>query len=64
MNIQSIQQAIAAGQVRVTDHAEEAMSADGLKLEDVLKSISSGEIIEDYPSDYPFPSCLMLGRSQ
>jgi len=28
-------------------------------VEDVLKT---GEIIEDYPNDYPFPSCLMLGR--
>ena len=22
-----------------------------------------GEIIEDYPDDYPFPSCLMLGAN-
>lgn len=27
---------------------------------DILKVLQHGEIIEDYPDDYPFPSCLML----
>lgn len=29
----------------------------------MCNAISSGEIIEDYPDDYPFPSCLILGKS-
>ncbi len=28
---------------------------------DILEVLQHGEIIEDYPNDYPFPSCLMLG---
>lgn len=28
---------------------------------DILKVLQHGEIIEAYPNDYPFPSCLMLG---
>ena len=28
---------------------------------DVRAVIESGEIIADYPSDLPFPSCLILG---
>jgi hypothetical protein len=28
---------------------------------DVLNALANGEIIEQYPSDYPFPSCLVLG---
>ena len=28
---------------------------------DILEVLRHGEIIEDYPNDYPFPSCLMLG---
>ena len=30
---------------------------------DVKEAINSGEIIEDYPEDYPDPSCLILGKS-
>ncbi len=26
-----------------------------------LPALSNGEIIEQYPADYPFPSCLALG---
>lgn len=25
------------------------------------EAIVNGEIIEEYPNDYPFPSCLILG---
>lgn len=32
-------------------------------LNDVCESINSGEIIEQYPDDYPFPSCLIMGKS-
>ena len=28
---------------------------------EVLQALSNGRIIEDYPSDYPFPSCLVFG---
>lgn len=28
---------------------------------DVKNGITTGEIIEDYPDDYPNPSCLILG---
>ena len=27
----------------------------------ILGVINNGEIIEQYPDDYPFPSCLILG---
>jgi len=28
---------------------------------DVINCIMNGEIIEDYPTDYPHPSCLIFG---
>ena len=28
---------------------------------DVLQVLSTGKIIEDYPTDQPYPSCLKLG---
>ena len=32
-------------------------------LKDVIACIMNGEIIEQYPDDYPYPSCLILGMS-
>ncbi len=28
-----------------------------------MRIIETGEIIEEYPTDYPYPSCLLLGIS-
>lgn len=29
---------------------------------DVINCIMNGEFIEDYPTDYPHPSCLIFGH--
>ena len=42
-------------------HAVERMHERGIKRADVISCIESGEIIEDYPGDFPNPSCLVLG---
>ena len=34
-----------------------------IESKDILNVLRSGEIIEHYPEDYPFPSCLELGLS-
>ncbi|MDI6707174.1 MAG: DUF4258 domain-containing protein [Bacillota bacterium] len=34
-----------------------------IKIEDVIDCILDGDIIEDYPLDYPYPSCLILGKT-
>lgn len=36
---------------------------DGLSLDTVLTSVADAEVIEDYPEDRPYPSCLVLGRT-
>ena len=35
----------------------------GISVKDILNAIETGEIIEDYPDDFPFPSCLVYGKS-
>lgn len=32
-----------------------------ISTDDVVHSLITGEIIETYPNDYPYPSCLVLG---
>ena len=63
MNIEHIIEAIRAGRVRITDHADEEAVDDDLTFEEIYSSVLQGEIIEDYPTDKPFPSCLVMGKN-
>ena len=46
----------------LTDHLLTRIRQRNIKLGDIKDAISSGEIIEHYPTDYPFPSCLINGE--
>jgi hypothetical protein len=63
MNISDIVDAIEARRIRITDHADEETVADLLTFAEVLYSAIHGEIIEDYPTDRPYPSCLVFGMN-
>jgi len=63
MDIESINDAIQNSRVRITDHADEESVDDGLTFEEIYFSVLHGEIIEDYPEDKPYPSCLVFGRN-
>lgn len=61
--IEKLREAILGERYRVIDHADDGMVADRLRLDDVPGSVADGEIIEQYPTDRPFPSCLIYGNS-
>lgn len=63
MKITEIIKAIERSRIFITDHADEEAEADHLKIDEVYFSVFHGEIIEIYPEDQPFPSCLILGRT-
>ena len=63
IEIASIVESIEANSVMITDHADEEAYNDSLSFNDILRSISAGEIIEQYPEDKPYPSCLILSRN-
>jgi len=63
LRIESIVESIQGERVRITDHADEEAYNDGLSVGEILGSIEAGEIIEDYPDDRPYPSCLILSRN-
>ena len=50
--------------VVLTQHFLEKLEIRNIKLSDVKAAIMNGEIIEQYPDDYPHPSCLILGYSE
>lgn len=63
MSLGDIVEAIRFNRVRITDHADEEARADRLSFDQIYFSVMSGEIIEDYPNDKPYPSCLVLGQT-
>lgn len=63
MDIQNIIDAVRNNRIRITDHADEEAQADRLSFDEIFFSVLQGEIIEDYPTDKPYPSCLIYGNS-
>ncbi len=63
MHIDDIIEAIRTNRIRITDHADEEAHADNLTFEEIFFSVIQGEIIEDYPNDRPYPSCLIFGQN-
>ena len=48
--------------LRWTNHIFIRLAQRGISMDDVRSAILNGELVEDYPDDYPFPSCLIMGR--
>jgi len=42
-------------------HAIKRMFERGITEADIDSALSNGQVIENYPNDYPLPSCLWLG---
>lgn len=42
-------------------HAVKRMFERNVDADDVRQVLQNGEVIEDYPNDTPYPSCLILG---
>ena len=47
--------------IRWTTHCLEKMGERDISISDVMCCLTNGEMIEDYPDDYPYPSCLIFG---
>ena len=47
----------------ITQHSRRRFEERGIGIDDVCEAINTGEIIEQYEDDFPFPSCLIMGRT-
>lgn len=61
ISISDLQNLCKSGSVRWTVHMLQRLIQRNLSQDEVIEAIQSGEIIEQYPNDYPHPSCLVLG---
>jgi len=59
----ALQALVSAKSILWTEHVALRLRERGIKRADVITCIENGEIIELYPDDTPFPSCLILGNS-
>ena len=59
--LDKIVELIRARKIKWSGHILLRMQQRGIKINEVLNSIPDGDIIECYPDDYPYPSCLILG---
>lgn len=65
MDYADIKRALAG--CRFTEHARREMEGEPLGIistAEVLEAFAGGEIIEEYPNDRPYASCLVLGRTK
>ena len=63
IKIETLQTYYTEDKVLMTQHSSERCRQRGIKIKDIRHTIMTGEIIEQYPDDYPFPSCLIFGYS-
>ena len=61
MDIHRIQTLFQKRSVKWSTHCLERIQERDISRDDVRSCVFQGEIIEDYPNDYPYPSCLIFG---
>lgn len=61
LNIDKIKLLVKKGKLRWTNHIVIRLIQRGITQGDVEEALKTGEIIENYPNDYPYPSCLIYG---
>jgi hypothetical protein len=63
LDINELRKICSIENIEITMHAAKRLEQRNIKIDDVISCIQSGKIIEQYPDDYPYPSCLILGIS-
>lgn len=63
IKIKKLQEYYSQDKIIISIHAQERLRQRGIKQKDIKNCIMTGEIIEQYPDDFPFPSCLIWGST-
>ena len=64
--IARIQDCFKAGKIYYSRHARGEMENDEfgeILDQEVYEAVLSGKVIENYPDDFPYPSCLIYGQT-
>ena len=61
VKLSQIRKLVSTEKIIWTEHVAMRIRERGIKRADLIECIKNGEIIEQYPDDKPFPSCLIFG---
>lgn len=61
MTIEEIQAYCKDGRVQWTVHVMQRLIKRNIARKSIKEVLQNGTIIEQYPNDYPYPSCLVSG---
>lgn len=61
IDIETLRKYFKEDMIVISEHAKNRCRVRDIKQKDVRNCIMTGEIIEQYPGDFPFPSCLVFG---
>lgn len=64
INIETIRTYILQRKVNWTRHCLNRINQRDIAIIDIKQAILCGKIIEYYENDYPYPSCLILGKDR
>lgn len=64
LNIDKIRKCIENYNIFWTKHCLNKINQRNIRILDVKLAINNGKIIEYYYEDYPYPSCLILGKDK
>lgn len=66
MDIKQLQRLynISDSNIKWAKHCFERMQERDISINDVESCLQTGEIIEDYPDDFPHPNCLIFGYTK
>ena len=60
--LRRVQALVLSGQVEVSRHGLRELAADGIVLDDIVRTIEAAEVVEDYSYAWKGPSVLVLQR--
>ena len=64
INIEELQRLCKDNKIIWSNHILMRIQQRGIERTEIIYAIMNGEIIEQYENDFPFPSCLVLGKTK
>lgn len=66
MDIKQLQRLynVSGSNIKWAKHCLERLQERDISINDVESCLQTGEIIEEYPDDFPHPSCLIFGYTR
>src|SRR5436190_22613686 len=60
--LQLVQELVARGEIRISEHGYDELAADDISVEHVLYGVAEADLVEDYPEYFRGPSVLVLQK--